>query len=198
MILSALILFYPFYVKDIAVNDIDTNLLSSTSFMLMLSKGGISIERVIERSSETESSEHLRNLYNKFLANITVYGYNPQDALVDISTRSPSLLFKDFIRGLISTIQTNGDLNGQLHFESNKLLLREEEQAEKLINSLGTLSEIYVTALVIAPIIVIMLLTTFSFSGGQSNSYGILNTVVFLGIPLIAILLLIVFDMKVS
>ncbi|MFC1803707.1 type II secretion system F family protein, partial [Thermoproteota archaeon] len=175
-------------------------LFHSTSFMLMLSKGGLSIERIIERASETESSEHLRSLYNKFLANITVYGFNPQESLVDLSERSPSKLFSDFIHGILSTIQTNGAIDKLLQFESEKFLHREKEQAEELLNSLGMLSEIYVTLIVIAPLLVLILLTTFSFSNGQSSGAGIsiLNLVVFIGIPLVSFFLMILIDMKVG
>jgi flagellar protein FlaJ len=198
LILILLIGLYPNYIKDEAVKDIEKNLLPSTSFMHMLSKGGISIERIIERASETESSEHLRNLYNKFLVNLIVYGYNPQESLKDISARSPSMLFSEFLHGIISTIQTNGAIDNVLQFESEKLLRREEQEAEKLFNSLGMLSEVYVTLLVITPLLLIILLTTFSISSGQANSYGTLNAVVFLGIPLVSFLLIIIIDWKVS
>ncbi len=198
LILLFLIVFYPFFITDEAVKNIDKNLLPSTSFMLMLSKGGLSIERIIERASETESSNHLRNLYNKFLVNINVYGYNPQESLKDLSDRCSSVLFSDFIHGIISAIQTNGEIDNLMQFETDKLLHREEQESEKLIGSLGMLSEVYITMLVIAPLLVLILLTTFSISNGQTDTAGILNTVVFIGIPLLSLFLLIIIDMKVS
>ena len=198
LILTLLIGIYPNYIKEIGVKDIEKNLLPSISFMHILSRGGFSIERIIERASETEASEYLCNLYNKFLVNLIVYGNNPQESLRDISARSPSKLFSEFLHGVISTIQTNGALDSFLQFESEKLLRREEQESEKLLNSLGILSEIYVTLLVIAPLLIIIVLTTFSISSGPAISYGILNAVVFLGIPLISLLLIIIIDMKVS
>jgi flagellar protein FlaJ len=191
---------YPIYIRDIAVNEIDKNLLYTVTFMLMLSKGGLAIEKIIERVSETEQSKYLRNFFNKFLINISVFGFNPQESLRDVKNRSPSELFTRFLDSIVNTIQTSGDLSKLFQFESELLIQRKEEENNELLNNLGFLSEIYVTMLVIAPLLLLVLLTTFSFAGQSSGTSGInsLNLVVFAGIPLLSILMMILIDMQVS
>jgi len=195
-----LLAWYPIYIRDVALNDINRNLLYTVTFMLMLSKGGISIERIIERVSETESSQYIRNLFNKFLINIKVFGFNPQESLRDVSRRSPSERFTRFLDGIVNTIQTSGDLGSLFQFEADQLIKRKEEENNELLNNLGFLSEIYVTMLVIAPLLLLVLLTTFSFAGSSSGNSGInaLNLVVFIGIPLVSAFMMILIDMQVS
>jgi flagellar protein FlaJ len=200
LVTFVMLAWYPLYVRDIAVNDIDKNLLYTVTFMLMLSKGGLAIERIIERVSETEQSNYLRSFFNKFLVNISIFGFNPQESLYDIKNRSPSELFTRFLDGIVNTIQTSGDLGKLFQFESELLIQRKEEENNELLNNLGFLSEIYVTLLIIAPLLLLVLLTTFSFAGQASDTSGInsLNLVVFAGIPLLSILMMILIDMQVS
>jgi len=195
-----LIAWYPLYARDLAMTDINLNLLYSVTFMFMLSKGGVSIERILERGAETEHSKYIRNLLNKFLINITVFGYNPNESLKDISSRSPSEIFTRFLDSIVNTIQTSGKLSSLFQYVSDQLIQRREEENNELLNNLGFISEIYVTMLVIAPLLLIILLTTFSFAGQTSGASGVnsLNLVVFAGIPLISILILVLIDMQVS
>jgi len=169
--------------------------------MLLLSKGGLSIERIFERVSKTEPNEAIKNYLNKFMINIKVYGLNPQESISDISRRSASELFTKFMNGILTTIQTSGDLDKLFEYETNQLLQRREEENTALLNNIGFLSEIYVTILVIAPLLMIILLTTFSFASGASSGASSLNTlnlVVFAGIPIISAVLIILVDMQVS
>ncbi len=200
-IIAFLLLWYPVYEKDLAVNDIEHNMLNSVTFMLLLSKGGLSIERIIERVAETEPSKYIRSLLNKFLVNIKVYGLNPQESLHDIGERSPSERFTKFLDGVVTATQTSGELDKLFEYESEVLIQKKEEENLALLNNIGFISEIYVTILVIAPLLMIILLTTFSFASGNSSAEsGInsLNLVVFGGIPVISAVLMILADMQVT
>lgn len=201
MIIALLLLWYPLYLKDLAISDIEHNLLNSVSFMLLLSKGGLSIERIIERVAETESSRFIKSLLNKFLVNIKVYGLNPQESLHDIGERSPSERFTKFIDGVVTATQTSGELDKLFEYESDVLIQKKEEENLALLNNIGFISEIYVTLLVIAPLLMIILLTTFSFASGDGStaaSVTSLNLVVFGGIPIISAVLMILVDMQVT
>ena len=200
LVTFVLLAWYPMYIRDMAVDEIDKNLLYTVTFMLMLSKGGLAIERIIERVSETEQSKYLRNFFNKFLVNVTIFGFNPQESLKDVKYRSPSELFTRFLDSIVNTIQTSGNLSNLFQFESELLIQRKEEENNELLNNLGFLSEIYVTMLIIAPLLLLVLLTTFSFAGASSGTSGVnsLNLVVFGGIPLLSILMMILIDMQVS
>ena len=195
-----LLAWYPLYVRDLAKNDINNNLLYSVSFMLMLSKGGLAIEQIIERVVETETSQYIQKMFTKFIINIKIFGYNPQESLNDVSKRSPSELFTKFLDSIVNTIQTSGNLSNLFQYESAQLIQRREEENNELMNNLGFLSEIYVTMLVIAPLLMLILLTTFSFASPTADASGVntLNLVVFAGIPLVSILIMILIDMQVN
>ncbi len=199
-VIAFLYALYPVYNRDLAATDIDKNLLYSVTFMLMLSKGGLSIERIIEKVAETEPSQYISALLNKFLVNIKAYGFNPQESLEDISERSPSESFTRFINGVVTTTQTSADFSSLFEYESAVLIQRKEEGNVALMNNIGFLSEIYVTLLVISPLLMIILLTTFSFTSNDGGFGGIyaLNLVVFAGIPIISAILMILVDMQVS
>ena len=199
-VIAVLYAWYPMYNKELASSDIDMNLLHSVTFMLLLSKGGLSIERIIERVAESEPSKYISVLLNKFLVNIKVYGFNPQESLQDISERSPSELFTQLLNGIVITTQTTSDFSALFEYESDILMRRKQEENNALLNNIGFLSEIYVTLLIVAPLLMLILLTTFSFASNDSGhgSINALNLVVFIGIPIIAVILTILVDMQVS
>jgi len=199
-VIAVLYALYPIYNRDLAVSDIDMNLLNTVTFMLMLSKGGLSIEQIIERVSESETSKNISALLNKFLVNVKAYGLNPQESLQDISERSPSKLFTQILNGVVTTTQTTSDFSSFFEYESDLLMQRKKEENQTLMDNIGFLSEIYVTLLVIAPLLMIIILTTFSFTSTDIGSLGLntLNLVVFVGIPIISVILMILVDMQVN
>lgn len=191
---------YPNYTKDDSRKEMDKGLLPLVGLMYTLSKGGLSIERIMERLTVSAPDKYSENLARKFTLDVGIYGFNPQDALADIAERSPHMFFKQMVENIITTIQTSGDLTGLFKYQLNSLIQIKEEENQRLLGTLGFLSEIYVTVLVVAPLLLIIILTVFSFAGDASGAGGInsLSLIVFLGIPLIAVALLIIVDMQVN
>ena len=182
-------LYYPLYKRNQRRTQIEDSLLYALSYMAALSAGGLPIERIMERVSEVEESEAVKMIANKFMADVRLFGFDVPSALRDAARRSPSETMEKLLEGLRNVIQTSGDLNSLLTYEVDRMLGRRREKLKRMMGTLVYLGELYVSLLIVAPILFILILTILSVIGG--NPLGIppqiqLNLLVFIGIPTMA------------
>jgi len=183
------LLYYPLYRKNQLKTQIENSLLYTLSYMAALSAGGIPIEKIMERVSEVEESEALKMIASKFMADVRIFGLDVSSALRDVARRSPSELMEKLLEGLRNVIQTSGDLRSLLTYEVGRMLERRREKLKRMMGTLVYLGELYVSMLVVAPILFILILTVLSVIGG--NPLGVppqvqLNILIFIGIPVMA------------
>jgi archaellum biogenesis protein FlaJ (TadC family) len=163
--------------------------------MSILAAGGLSVVRIIDRISQVESSKEINVLFTKFLANIQLYDLSPNQSLRDIISRCPSTTFNRILTGIENTIKTSSDLSSYLNYEVRQLFALKEQKIKSMLNSLTFISEIYVTVLIVAPILFIVMLTTFTMIGSQSNLLIMyLNIITFLVIPVLSAVFFIILD----
>jgi len=197
--LVALILFilYPLYRRRQRAKKIDANLVYTAGYMGVLSAGGLSIERILERVTEVEQRPSIRDLSVRAIRNIKMFGLDVASSLKDVAVHSSSEIFSKLLIGVINTIKTSGDLKGLLMFEFKSLLQVKRDQLKRTLGTLTYIGEIYITAMIVSPIVIIIMLTILSILGG--SAFGLspvtqLNLLVFMGIPLIAAVFIIILD----
>ncbi len=188
---------YPLYRRDQKKKEIDSNLVCTAGYMGVLSAGGISVERIFERVAQVEQHPSIIDLAKRLITNIKMFGLDVVSSLGDVSLHSPSEIFSKLILGVTNTLKTSGDLKGLLVFETERLLHAKREQLKKTLSSLVGLGEIYITAIVIGPIVFIIMITILSIMGNVA--FGIspiaqLNLIVFFGIPTLSAIFIIILN----
>jgi flagellar protein FlaJ len=177
--------------------EIDTNLVYTVGYMGVLSAGGISVERILNRVIEAEPRVSIRNLAKRAVVNVRMFGMDVASSLEDVLIHSPSDTFAKLLAGVVNTIKTSGDLKSLFVYETKRLLTVKREQLKKKLSALIALAEVYITAMVMAPIAFIVMLTILSILGTTQSGLSPvtqLNLVVFFGLPLICIIFIVVLD----
>jgi len=195
-LLALALLYYPYHQRNQRREKTEEDLVYALSYMTVLSAGGISIERIMERVSETEESPPLKKLAEKFIMDIKLFGFDVTSALKDISRRSPSEMLSKLLDSVNNTVQTSGDLKSLLTYEVERQLQRKRERLKKMMGTLTYMGELYVTIMVVAPILFILMLPVLSVLGGGplGSSVHELNLLVFFGVPIMAVGFIIVLD----
>ncbi|MCW3999254.1 MAG: type II secretion system F family protein [Candidatus Bathyarchaeota archaeon] len=178
-------------------NEIESNLIYTVGYMSVLSAGGVAIERIFERVVEVEPHRAIKELALRFTVNIKLFGADIGASLKDIQGRSASDTFSNLLLSVYNTSKTSGDLKGLLAFETNNLLALKREQLKKRLASMVALAELYITAMVMAPVTFIIMITLLSVLGGASMSLSPvsqLNLIVFFGIPVICVVFILILD----
>ncbi len=188
---------YPLFQRSQRKKEIDANLVYTAGYMGVLSAGGLSIERIFDQTVQVEPRPAIRNLVKRFIADIKIFGLDVTAALDDARVHSPSGVFSKLLVGISNTVKTSGDLKSLLSFETKKLLNAKQEQLKRTLNTLVTFAEVYLTAMVMGPIVFIVMLTILSIMGNVS--FGLspamqMNLVVFFGLPVLSVIFIVILN----
>ena len=188
---------YPLNRRSQRKKELETNLIYTTGYMTVLSAGGISIEKIFERVIQVERRRPIRDLARMIITDIRMFGVDVTSALGKAALRSPSETFSKLLMGITNTLKTSGDLKSLLSFETQRLLHSKREELKKTLNTLMAFGEVYITAIVIAPIVFVVMITILSVMGNVA--FGIsptmqLNLLVFFGIPMLSLLFILMLN----
>jgi flagellar protein FlaJ len=188
---------YPSYRAGQRRKKIDTDLIYTVGYSRILALSGLSAESIFERISEVDSNSIIRNMAKRIIMDIKVFGLDVVSSLKDLSARSASLTFSNLIEGIVNTTKASGNLAELFAFEANRLYKEKLEELNKVSGILTYLGEIYVSLIVVSPIVFIIMLTILSILGGNAFSLPPvvqINILVFFGIPLMAFIFAIILD----
>jgi pilus assembly protein TadC len=157
----------------------------------------ISIFKIILRSDEYKySNVEFRKLMNL----INFHGKDFITALRDTSRTCPSDKMKILLDGLATTITSGGDLHEYLDKHSETLLFDYRLEREKYTKTSETFMDIYISIVIAAPMIFLLLFVIMGSTGSLIGSFGIgvgmLSVLLIFGIVIINIAFLVFLRLK--
>lgn len=122
---------------------------------------------IFELIAESQEYPELRKEIKKILNYVNLFGYNLSNALRNVAGTTPSPEFKELLNGMISTIETGGDLKGYLKEKADESLNTYRLDRNKQVEALATYSEVYTTILVASPLLLLVTLAIINAIGGK-------------------------------
>ncbi|RME55005.1 hypothetical protein D6777_02015 [Candidatus Woesearchaeota archaeon] len=123
----------------------------------------ISMFKTILSSGEYPS---LRDEVKKIVNYVTLFGYDLSTALKAVSRRTPSVRFKDLLDGIVSNIESGGDLRDFLQSKADEALTTYKLERKRHVESIATYSDIYTAVLIAAPLLFFVTLAIIQTLGG--------------------------------
>ena len=190
--------FYPIYRADKHKRDLDDELPFTAGYMAILASAGVSPEKIFHSLSTMKQSLAATSEAREVIRHISLFGMDVISALEKTSDRTPSDKLREILEGIISTMHSGGNLAAYLrerfkaHIKLRKLSLK------KFADTLSALSEVYVALLLTAPLLFIIMLSVMSVMGGNSlagfSSDMLLRLITYVGIPVLAMIFLVIVD----
>ena len=138
----------------------------------------ISIFELIAKSDEyPELGKEIKKIMNY----VNLFGYNLTNALRSVASTTPSPEFKELLNGMISTIETGGDLKDYLKEKSIQALNTYKLDRRKQVEALATYSEVYTAILVTSPLLLLVTLAIINSIGGNFGGVSVV-TIAWIGI----------------
>ena len=193
---------YPLYVANSRANNIDTNLPIIANFMSVLASSGIPPEAIFESLAMVGKEFKIEKEISGIMADIKLRGLDLHSALHLAAEKSPSKKFASMIDGVVTTSHLGGDLAGYLRELANKYKNVRMRKMRRFIDNLAIIAEIYITFMVAAPLMLIVMLSVMSFLGGEimigfQSPIFLLNLLTFILLPAgVSILILVVDSMS--
>ncbi len=190
---------YPSLEKKSLSGKIDGELPFAAIHMAAISGSMIDPTKIFSIISSTKEYPNLEKEFNKLLNEINVYGYDLVTALKDSALNSPSQKLSELLNGLATTITSGGSLYDFFEKRSQSLLFEYRLDKEKNTKSSESFMDIYISVVIAAPMIFMLLLMMMKISGlGISLSTTMITVLVAGGVSLINVFFLIFLQLKQS
>ena len=193
-------LIYPMQKRRVYKTKLDNGLAYSMGILGVLAASGMGIERLFEKLIPTESNPVLADLASRIIRNIRIFGFDTEAALRETAEHTPSRTFASMLYSMAVAFKTTGTVTELILYESARLFQEKRQRLRKIINSLSLMAELYITVVVVGPILFIVMMSIFGLlpSAGLPDPILLINIIVFVAVPLIAIVFLILLDSTVS
>ena len=185
----AIFLFMNFYPSSEAKSigkRIEQELPFVTIHMSAIATSGIEPMNIFRIILKNEDYIYTNAEFKKLMNLVNFHGKDLVTALRDISRASPSSKLKELLDGLATTITSGGNLVDFLNKHAENLLFDYRLEREKYTKTSETFMDIYISIVIAAPMIFIMLFVIMGSTGIMSSFFGLtpsgMNILIILGI----------------
>ncbi|MBW3000160.1 type II secretion system F family protein [Candidatus Woesearchaeota archaeon] len=189
--------YYPSGKIKTRIRNINHNLPFAINHLAAVSGAGVPPTKMFKLLAESEEYGEISEEISKVSDYVDVFGYDLVTAIKSVSMTTPSGFFKEFLEGIISTIESGADIKDYLNQKSSESMVNYEIERQKYLETISTYSDIYTGILIAAPLFFVVALSLVSVLGGQIAGLEI-STVVMLGAFLVIPALNILFIMFLS
>src|SRR3989344_3165792 len=191
LIAIPLVVFFAIYYyhtteKDSLSRKIDRELPFAVIHMSAISGSGIEPSEIFKIIGLNKEYPYLRKEIRKVLNQINLYGYDLVTALNNISKTTPSSKLAELFSGVSTTITSGSSLQNFFEKRAESLLITYRLEREKYTKLAETFMDIYISIVIAAPMILMILLVMISVLNIQTGFST--NELTFLMISMIAII----------
>ena len=188
---------YPSLEKKSAEFSIDNELPFATIHMSAISGSMINPIKIFEIIISTKEYPTIEKEFKKMINEINLYGYDLVSALKNTAKNSPSQKLAELLNGLVTTINSGGDLPKFFEKRAETLLFNYRIEQQKASKAAETFMDIYISLVIAAPMILMLLMMIMKISGlGIAMSIMTIALMIILGVVIINIIFLTFLQIK--
>ncbi len=179
---------YPFHLLTSKKSDIETNTPFAINHMAAIASSGVPPVVIFRLISNVKEYGEIREESKRIVRNIDIFGMDLPSAIKNVANRTPSDGFKQFLYGIVSTIDTGGDLKRFFESAAKDALFEYRLKRERYLQTLSTYADFYTAVLIAAPLFFISILAVMALIGGQVMGLSIpaaMRMGIFVLIPLL-------------
>ncbi len=203
ILLIPIVCFFGFYIypssrKKSLDKEINQELPFVTIYIAAIATSGIEPSKIFDILVSSKDYPFIQREMKKLTNLVNFYGYDLVTALKSISKNGPSERLGQLLDGIATTITSGGELTQFLSKHSETLLFDYRLEREKYTQIAETFMNIYISVVIAAPMIMMMLFILMSMTqlGGTSFGPGAIGGLTTLVITLLNLGFLVFLNMK--
>jgi flagellar protein FlaJ len=189
---------YPIYRADKHKRNLEDEIPFTTGYMAILTSAGVSPEKIFHSLSNLSLPLAVSTDAKDIVRDVNLFGKDIISALEEKSKTTPSERLREMLEGFISTIHSGSNSAAYLREKYRQYMKLKNISLKKFSDTLSVLAEFYVTLLLTGPLLLVIMLAVMSMLGGGNlgllSPDLLLSLVTYLGIPLGAIVFLVILD----
>jgi len=162
---------------------IDRNLPYAANFINTMSVAGISPAEIFEALSNVKLYGEIQKEAQKINTEINLMGIDTITALRNAITISPSDKFKEFIQGILATIQSGSELSYYFERCVERYMARDLVDRKKNLDALAIMAESFVVTVIAFPLFLVIIISIMGLTSGGVD-YIFLYLIAFMILPL--------------
>jgi archaeal flagellar protein FlaJ len=179
----AIFILYPGIEAGNRRRNIDASLPYAINYITSMSTAGITPAEIFRLLGDSpiygQSSVEARYIARE----IDIFGRDLIDALRLVSSSTPSKRMKEFLQGAMASISSGGNLTDYFRTKADQYALENRQTQKLFLDTLGLISESYVTAMVAGTLFLIILQSIMSVLSSDNNPM-FLYAITYIMIPL--------------
>ena len=189
---------YPSSTRKGIEKNINQELPFLTIYMAAIATSGIEPSKIFSILASSQDYPFSRKEMKKLINYINFYGYDLVSALRAVAKTCPSERLAQLFDGLSTTITSGGELTSFLSKHSDTLLFDYRLEREKYTHVAETFMDIYISVIIAAPMMLLMLFILMSITGFNSGflSPSLLSALTILIISVLNVGFLLFLNMK--
>ena len=167
------------------------------SHLSILATAGLPPARMFKLLEDSATTPQVASEANEITRDVEVLGEDIITALEAERIRSPSKTFAEMLEGFVATIRSGGSLTGYLQDATRVVMDLRRVAAKQLVEGLATFAEVYVTLMVVFPLLIIVMFSVMSIIGGGMGGFSttaMMTLVTYLIIPFSGIGVIVLLD----
>jgi flagellar protein FlaJ len=191
-----LILFY-IYPGIMASNrkvPIENNLPYISSFLTLLSSSNVPPSVIFRSVARIETLSEVKQEFSNIVRDVEVFGKDLMNAILENAFYTPNDKLREMLKGYVATVRTGGNPTQYLRITTENITKERMSKLDVMLESLSAIAEIYILVLVAMPLLFVVLLATLGMIGGGGlgmNPAMILYLLTYVGIPIMAAIIIV-------
>ncbi|RLI24881.1 hypothetical protein DRO57_05545 [Candidatus Bathyarchaeota archaeon] len=198
----SILYFYPHYVAGSIKRRMERYLAYIVGCMSILASAEASIEQVFDFLAKEGEMFGVEGYARNVLRDVSLLGLDALTAMEEEAMRCPSERFREFIQGYMATFKAGGDMRSFLESSFKRVIESRRLYLTKLVDNLNLIAEVYITVLIVFPVIMVTMLTLMGLVGGLVLGFldpiALAYVIIYLLIPVTATAALLILDMILS
>lgn len=165
---------YPSSERSSIDKKINSELPFATIYMSAIAGSNMEPTRMFKIISSSPEYRYVGFEMKKVINQVEIYGYDLINSLKNVAKTTPNKKFGELLDGMASNILSGGSLRNFLEKKSENLLLDYKLEREQYSAIAATFMDVYISVLIVAPLIFVMLLIIMSITdmgaGGMSSN----------------------------
>jgi flagellar protein FlaJ len=162
---------------------IDRYLPYAANFINTMSVAGISPAEIFEALSNVELYGEIQKEAKKITTEINMMGIDTITALKNAIKISPSTKFKEFIQGILATIQSGSELGPYFERCVEKYMRTDLVDRKRNLDTLAIMAEAFVVTVIAFPLFLVIIISIMGLTSG-GISFAFLYLIAFMVLPM--------------
>lgn len=164
--------------------EIEENLPFALNHLGAIATSGIPPKSMFELLNSFEEYGGISREAGEISRRVNVYGEDLTTALKEVAKKSPSDDWAEVLYGIISTVETGGDLKSFIREKADEAIFEYNQERQKEIEKLTTYASFYTALMIAAPVFLVVVLAIMNLLGGNIAGFAI-RDLMWLGVHII-------------